>query len=92
MIAELCQPETHHRSAGHRERTRRLHARDRTNEMSRHGIIEVQPPEKCDLCGKIAECRPYGPKGENVCFQCGMKNKKAAERAFKRLVLGETEQ
>lgn len=57
--------------------------------MSRLGVIEHQPPEKCELCGKVAECRPYGPNGENVCFTCGMKDEKAAERAFKKLVLGE---
>ncbi|KKL27727.1 hypothetical protein LCGC14_2382230, partial [marine sediment metagenome] len=29
----------------------------------------------CEWCGKEAELRPYGPKGENVCFSCGMKDK-----------------
>jgi hypothetical protein len=57
--------------------------------MSRRGVIEVQEPEKCDLCGKTAECRPYGPKGENVCFQCGMKDEAAVKRRFAQHVLGE---
>lgn len=60
--------------------------------MSRRGIIEATPPAKCELCGKIAELRPYGPNGENVCFQCGMKDEKAAERKFRKLVLGEEEE
>lgn len=47
-------------------------------------IIEEQPPEKCELCGAIEECRPYGPNGENICFSCGMKNKEAAEAAFRK--------
>lgn len=45
-------------------------------------VIEVQEPEKCELCGGIAECRPYGPKGEKVCFGCAMKDLPAARRAF----------
>lgn len=58
--------------------------------MSRRGVIEATEPRKCDLCGRRAETRPYGPNGENVCFQCGMKNEEAAERQFSRLVLGKT--
>lgn len=58
--------------------------------MSRRGIIEATKPQRCDLCGKKAETRPYGPRGEEVCFDCGMKNEEAAKRQFKRLVCGET--
>ena len=29
---------------------------------------------KCELCGKFDELRPYGPNGESVCFDCGMKD------------------
>lgn len=48
-------------------------------------------PQSCDLCGDVKELRPYGPKGEWVCFDCGMKNKEAATRAFlKRLDEGDT--
>ena len=32
------------------------------------------------MCGKVTECRPYGPNGEQVCFPCGMKDKEAAMR------------
>ena len=38
--------------------------------------------DKCDLCGVHDELRPYGPNGENVCFDCGMKNKDACEKAL----------
>lgn len=48
--------------------------------------IEQQKNQQCDLCGKIAELRPYGPKGECVCFTCGMKNEPAAQRAFSKVL------
>lgn len=54
--------------------------------------IHISPrrPQGCDLCGKVAELRPYGPKGEWVCFPCGMKDEKAAFRAFaKRMMVGD---
>ena len=45
-------------------------------------IIEVEPPQQCDLCGRIAELRPYGPNGEVVCHPCAMLDKEAARCAF----------
>lgn len=45
-------------------------------------VIQEQPPGRCELCGKVAETRPYGPNGEEVCFPCGMKDEAAARRAF----------
>lgn len=27
----------------------------------------------CSECGKIAEVRPYGPNGAEICFDCGEK-------------------
>jgi len=57
--------------------------------MSKLGIIEAEKPQQCDLCGKIAELRPYGPNGEVVCYECGMKDEAAMERGFRRHVLGE---
>lgn len=38
--------------------------------MSGLGVIQEQPPECCEMCGKIDECRPYGPDGGNICFEC----------------------
>jgi len=58
--------------------------------MSGRGYISDEPDRTCQFCGKVAECRPYGPKGEDVCFLCGMKNKEAAEKQFCKRVLGET--
>lgn len=57
--------------------------------MSGPGYISVEKPQQCDLCGKIAELRPYGPRGECVCFQCGMMNIEAARRGFAKYVLAE---
>lgn len=57
--------------------------------MSRRGIIADEQPQQCDFCGRVEELRPYGPRGEMVCFDCGMKDEEAAKRAFRRHVLGE---
>lgn len=57
--------------------------------MSRLGVIEATPPQKCELCGKVDETRPYGPNGEDVCFACGMKDLEATRRGFRRLIEGE---
>lgn len=43
---------------------------------------------KCEICGKVDELRPYGPNGENVCFECGMKDEGAAIKQFSKLVGG----
>lgn len=56
--------------------------------MSKKGIIEAEKKGQCNLCLQPAETRPYGPKGEEVCFPCGMKDKDAAKRGFNRLVEG----
>ena len=41
--------------------------------MSRRGVIEATPPDKCERCGKVEKLRPYGPDNENICLKCGMK-------------------
>ena len=56
--------------------------------MSGRGFISAEKPQQCDLCGKVAELRPYGPNGECVCFDCGMKDEAAAEHQFVKRVLG----
>lgn len=54
--------------------------------MSGKGFISKEPKRKCELCGKKAETRLYGPKGENVCFEYGMKDEEAAKRACKEYI------
>lgn len=56
--------------------------------MSGKGFISVEKKRKCELCGAVAETRPYGPNGERVCFPCGMKDEPAAKRQFKKYVFG----
>ena len=49
-------------------------------------IIEAEEDDVCDLCGTVAETRPYGPNGENVCFPCAMKNEEAATKQFQKIL------
>lgn len=52
-------------------------------------LIESEPPKTCELCGRgDEETRPYGPNGEEVCYECGMKDEEAAARAFRVRLLG----
>ncbi len=51
-------------------------------------IIDGTQHAKCQLCGKVEELRPYGPNGESVCFDCGMKDEAAAKRQFNKLTSG----
>lgn len=55
--------------------------------MSGKGYIEDEPKSVCEMCKKVAETRPYGPAGEQVCFACGMKDEEAAVRQFTDRVL-----
>lgn len=52
-------------------------------------VVEATEPSKCRLCGEVAELRPYGPRGENVCFQCGMRDEAATKRQMLRVRFGE---
>ena len=45
-------------------------------------VICDEDSRKCELCGKVAECRPYGPNGEDICFECGMKNEEVTTQMF----------
>lgn len=57
-------------------------------DRKRFHVIEAQPEEVCELCGKIAELRPYGPNHENICFECGMKDEETTKRRFNQAVDG----
>lgn len=48
--------------------------------MSSFRIIKEEPPMKCEFCGLIEETRPYGPKGERICFDCGQKDKGTTQK------------
>lgn len=52
-------------------------------------FIEAEPDRRCELCGKVAECRPYGPNGEQICFDCGQKDLATTERMMGRYLFGD---
>jgi len=51
-------------------------------------VIEGEESRRCELCGKEEECRPAGPKGEQVCWTCANKDKAAMARYEQRLFQG----
>lgn len=51
-------------------------------------VFEEEEPQQCDLCGKIAELRPYGPNGEKICYDCGMKDKATTRRMVAKVLFG----
>jgi hypothetical protein len=59
--------------------------------MSSRGIIAEQAPEACEMCGIIAECRPYGPNDENICFDCAMKDEDTTRRKMEAYIFGDGE-
>lgn len=60
-----------------------------TREVGDLVVIERENPQQCDLCGAIAELRPYGPGGACVCFQCAMKDERGTEARFRAILDGE---
>jgi len=52
-------------------------------------IIEEEPEGICEICGKKAELRPYGPNGERICFECGMKDEETTMKMSAKILLGE---
>lgn len=57
--------------------------------MSGRGIIAPQDDEACEMCGVIAECRPYGPNDENICFDCAMKDEATTQRKMEQYIFGD---
>ena len=52
-------------------------------------VVYAQEPQQCDMCGEIKELRPYGPRGETICYECATSTpemRALAERAMKRLL------
>jgi len=41
------------------------------------------------MCGLIDETRPYGPNGEEICFDCGMKDEEMTKKKMAEYILGE---
>jgi hypothetical protein len=57
--------------------------------MSGPGFIAPQADEACEMCGAIAECRPYGPNNENICFDCAMKDEETTKKKMGEYIFGE---
>lgn len=51
-------------------------------------IIEDEPDRKCEMCGKIADCRPVGPNYEQICYSCGKKDPKGTEQRLHHFLEG----
>jgi len=41
---------------------------------------------KCELCNQVAETRPYGEFGENICFDCGVKDEETTKKQFAKFI------
>ena len=54
--------------------------------MSGPGFIAPEDEQYCELCGIIAECRPYGPNDEQICFDCAMKDEKTTEQKMMKYI------
>ena len=52
-------------------------------------VREAEPDGQCQLCGEIAETRPYGPNGQEICFECGMKDEATTKRQMGRFLFGD---
>lgn len=37
-------------------------------------LVEEGEPSACESCGEVADLRPYGPGGKNICFACGQRD------------------
>lgn len=54
-------------------------------------LIKKTPPAECELCGTSAELRPYRPNDENICMECGMKDRATTERKMGERFFGRVE-
>jgi len=47
-----------------------------------HINIVPTPVDKCSMCGKEEELRPYGKNSAWVCFDCAMLDEEEAKKQF----------
>lgn len=62
--------------------------------MSGPGFIAPEPDQMCEMCHSIDECRPYGPNGEQICFDCATSTpemKQISEKKMAQYIFGEEE-
>ena len=56
--------------------------------MSGRGFIAEEKEQVCEMCGTIAECRPYGPNDEEICFECAMKDEETTQAKMEAYIFG----
>ena len=54
-------------------------------------VIQWEPDRVCEQCGSVAECRPYGPNGEQICYECGEKDPDTTMRKLVERIDGPSE-
>lgn len=52
-------------------------------------VICETPPRQCETCGEVKETRPYGPNGQEICYDCAMKNPKATNARMDHVLYGD---
>lgn len=52
-------------------------------------VVVGESRQQCDMCGKIAELRPYGPNGEKICYACGMKDPETTDKMISKVLFGD---
>ena len=57
--------------------------------MTSRGVIAEEPPQQCEMCGAIEECRPYGLNDEQICFECAMKDEETTRKKMAAYIFGE---
>ena len=62
-----------------------------TDKLGNIVVIAAENPQQCDLCGTIAELRPYGRNGEMICFDCGMKDEVTTRRMMSKVLFDDKE-
>jgi hypothetical protein len=56
--------------------------------MSDGIFLQKGPVGICEICKKEDELRPYGPNGENICFECGMKDEETTKKQYLKILNG----
>lgn len=54
--------------------------------LRKHVVIVAKEAEECAFCHNLTELRPYGPKGEKICFPCAMNDEDSAKAQFQKVL------
>jgi hypothetical protein len=52
-------------------------------------IVIEEIPQRCEQCGIIDECRPYGLNHEEICYECAAEDPTLTAIRRKEFYLGE---